>query len=129
VASRLRRTISPATTPPCRYAAVQILRADYCGFLHERPSLTVSIFELALDNTWLGFTADIADYSVVMKSIRLLVKWRVTPTTKDSESRPDTINSSAPLRIKPVGILTAPKVRLRDIFCGHRCNQVIQLHT
>jgi hypothetical protein len=38
-----------------------MFRADYRGFLHERPSTAVGIFQLALDDPWLGFIADVPD--------------------------------------------------------------------
>jgi hypothetical protein len=40
---------------------IQILRADYRGFFHERPSTSVGIFKLALDDTRLRFIADVPD--------------------------------------------------------------------
>ena len=45
-----------------RCVGIEMLCADYRGFFYERPLMTVSIVEPALDNSRLGFVANIADY-------------------------------------------------------------------
>lgn len=43
--------------------SVQLFYADYQGLFYERPSTALGIFELALDDAWLGIIADVPNYA------------------------------------------------------------------
>lgn len=38
---------------------VQVFRANYRRFVYNSPEATMRVFQLALDNTWLGIVADV----------------------------------------------------------------------